>query len=86
LEDPLEKEMATHSSILAWKIRRTKEPGRLQSTGSQESDNDLEIKPPTPIVDTGKGIWAIHSEPLRNEENIFWKCPHESQETAAFIH
>ena len=65
-EDPLEKEMATHSSILAWKIRRTEEPGRPQSTGSQESDNDLEIKPPTTIVDTGKGIWAIHSEPLRN--------------------
>ena len=37
-EDPLEKEMATHSSILAWKIPRKEEPGRLQSTGSQESD------------------------------------------------
>ena len=34
-EDPLEKEMATHSSILAWIIPRTEEPGRLQSTGSQ---------------------------------------------------
>ena len=32
-EDPLEKEMATHSSILAWKIPRTEEPGRLQSMG-----------------------------------------------------
>ena len=37
-EDPLEKEMATHSSILAWRIPRTEEPGRLQSMGSQESD------------------------------------------------
>ena len=37
-EDPLEKEMATHSSILAWRIPWTEEPGRLQSTGSQESD------------------------------------------------
>ena len=37
-EDPLEKEMATHSSILAWKIPQTEEPGRLQSMGSQESD------------------------------------------------
>ena len=37
-EDPLEKEMATHSSILAWRIPWTKEPGRLQSMGSQESD------------------------------------------------
>ena len=35
LEDPLEKEMATHSSIIAWKILRTEEPGSLQSTGSQ---------------------------------------------------
>ena len=34
-EDPLEKEMATHSSTLAWKIPWTEEPGRLQSMGSQ---------------------------------------------------
>ena len=34
-EDPLEKEMATHSSILAWKIPWAEEPGRLQSMGSQ---------------------------------------------------
>ena len=34
-EDLLEKEMATHSSVLAWKIRWTEEPGRLQSMGSQ---------------------------------------------------
>ena len=37
-EDPLEKEMATHSSILAWRTPWTEEPGRLQSMGSQESD------------------------------------------------
>ena len=37
-EDPLEKDMATHSSILAWRIPWTEELGRLQSTGSQESD------------------------------------------------
>jgi len=37
-EDPLEKEMTTHSSILAWKIPRTEGPGRLQSIGSQELD------------------------------------------------
>ena len=34
-EDPLEKEMATHSSILAWRISWTEEPRRLQSMGSQ---------------------------------------------------
>ena len=35
LEDPLEKEMATHSSILAWEIPWTEEPGGLQIMGSQ---------------------------------------------------
>ena len=35
-EDPLEKKMATHSSILAWRIPWTQEPGGLQSMGSQE--------------------------------------------------
>ena len=37
-EDPLEKDMATHSSNLAWEIPWTEEPGRLQSVRSQESD------------------------------------------------
>ena len=40
LEDPLEKEMATHSSTLAWKIPWTKEPGGLQSMGSQRVGHD----------------------------------------------
>ena len=40
-EDPLEKEMATHSSILAWKIPWTEEPGRLQSMGSQRVRTQL---------------------------------------------
>ena len=39
-EDSLEKEMATHSSTLAWKIPRTEEPGRLQSMGSQRVGHD----------------------------------------------
>ena len=39
-EDPLEKETATHSSILAWKIPRTEEPGRLQSMESQRVGHD----------------------------------------------
>ena len=37
-EDPLEEEMATHSSILAWEITWTEEPGGLQSKGHKESD------------------------------------------------
>ena len=40
-EDPLEKEMATHSSILAWGIPWTEEPGRLQSMGWQKSQTQL---------------------------------------------
>ena len=39
-EDPLEREMATHSSILAWRIPWTEEPGGLQSTGSQRVGHD----------------------------------------------
>ena len=39
-EDPLEKEMATYSSILAWKIPWTEEPGRLQSIGLQRAEHD----------------------------------------------
>ena len=39
-EDPLEKEIATHSSTLAWKIPWTEEPGRLQSMGSQRVGHD----------------------------------------------
>ena len=39
-EDPLEKEMATHSSILAWEISWTEEPGGLQSKGVQRVRHD----------------------------------------------
>ena len=39
-EDPLEQEMATHSSTLAWKIPWTEEPGRLQSMGLQRVGHD----------------------------------------------
>ena len=40
-EGPLEKEMATHSSTIAWKIPWTEEPGRLQSMGSQRVRHDV---------------------------------------------
>ena len=39
-EDPLEEEMATHSSVLSWRIPWTEEPGRLQSPGSQRVGHD----------------------------------------------
>ena len=40
LEEPLEKEMATHSSVLTWRIPWTEEPGGLQSMGSQRVGRD----------------------------------------------
>ena len=43
-EDPLEKEMATHSSILAWEIPWTEEPSGLESMGSPRVRNDLVTK------------------------------------------
>ena len=45
-EDPLEKEMATHSSFLAWEIPWTEELGGLQSMGLQRVRQDLATKPP----------------------------------------
>ena len=61
-EDPLEKEMATHSSILAWVIPWTEEPGGLQSMGSQESDATYRLNhhhspspPPLPRL----GLWQL---------------------------
>ena len=43
-EDPLEKEIATHSSLLTWEIPRTEEPGELQSMGSQRVGHSSVIK------------------------------------------
>ena len=45
-EDPLEKEMATHSSILAWEIPGTEEPGGLQSMGLQRVRDDIVTNSP----------------------------------------
>ena len=42
-EDPLEKEVATHSSTLAWKIPWTEEPGKLQSMGRKELDTTEQL-------------------------------------------
>ena len=48
-EDPLKKEMATHSSVLAWEIPWTEEPGGLQSVGLQRVGHDLVIKQQQPL-------------------------------------
>ena len=50
-EDPLEQELATHSSILAWKIPWTEEPGSLQSMRSQESDATEHVAQDRTMVD-----------------------------------
>ena len=68
-EDPLEKRMATHSSILAWRIPQTEEPGRLQSMGLQRVGHDCATN--THIV-----CIAFSTEPLHGR----WKernslCP-----------
>ena len=49
-EDPLEKEMATHSSILAWEISCTEELGGLQSMESQESERTQQVSHQTTLL------------------------------------
>ena len=49
-EDPLEKEMATHSGILPWEISWTEEPGGLESMGSQRVGPHLTTKPSPPPI------------------------------------
>ena len=58
-EDPLEKELATHSNILAWEIPGTEEPGGLQSTGSQRGGHHLATKQPQQQI---KWNQDIHKE------------------------
>ena len=53
-EDSLEKEMAAHSSILAWEISWTEEPGGLQSMGSQSPGHDLVTKQQQTVQDVGR--------------------------------
>ena len=67
-EDPLEMEMATHSSILAWEIPWTEEPGGLQSMGSQRVRHDLAMKP----LNTTRNRYT--SEPNQDQRN----CPNKS--------
>ena len=74
-EDSFKKEMATHSSILAWRIPWTEEPGRLQSMGLQELGHDLATKPPPPYV----CIYAwetIHMQrTLCRSETLYFQYP-----------
>ena len=68
-EDPLEKEMATHSSIFAWRLPRTEEPGRPQSMGSQRVRHNWATNTTT----TKEQIDNIISEKMMDNENDFYK-------------
>ena len=59
-EDPLEKEMAAHSSIVAWEIPQTKKLCGLQSMGSQRVRHDLPIKPTPP-----SSLWLSRYLPIK---------------------
>ena len=60
-ENPLEEEMATHSSILAWKILWTEEPGRLQSMGSQRVEHSWVTKHIAHILLLRRLYWGIQN-------------------------
>ena len=57
-EDPLEKEIANHSSIVAWKIPWTEGPGGLQSMGSQRVGHDLETKQAGYVFYCELSVWS----------------------------
>ena len=61
-EDTLEKEMATHSSIVAWKIPWSEEPGRLQPRGHKESDTTEHTHTHTPLESSALGSSKIGVE------------------------
>ena len=71
-EESLEKEMATHGSILAWEIPWIEEPGGLQSMGSQRVRHDWATKPPARILTPGYW-WFWQSR--QKEEGLCHKLP-----------
>ena len=64
-EDPLEKEMATHYSILAWEIPWTEEPGGLQSMRLQDTTEQLDHTTTSFIIQRGLSHPFIHTEAQR---------------------
>ena len=63
-EDPLEKEMATHSSSFVWEIPWTEEPGRLQSVGSHRVRHDLLTKRQQQQQSPGEGGVTLYTTAL----------------------
>ena len=86
-KDPLEKEMATHSSILAWKIPWTEEPGGLQSMGSQRVGHDLVTKPPPPpTYVTGPGCIFNMDYMLSSSVCLTICNPMDCSPPSSFVH
>ena len=71
-EDPLKKEIAAHSSILAWKIPWTEEPGRLWSIGSQRVKRDSEVTTHTKRwFNICKSLSEIHHITIKGKKKSF---------------
>ena len=87
-EDPLEKGMATHSSVLAWRIPWTEEPGGLQSMGSQRVGHDWATNTHTHTHTTDShthththththiwvSIWNLKLDKTEGMQPNFWDC------------
>ena len=72
-EDPLEKGMATHSSILAWRIPWTEEPGGLQSRGHKESDTTEQLSQRLRRA-SGPGRAVLHCSVTRRDGGLAQPC------------
>ena len=90
-EDSLEKEMATHSSILAWRIPWTEEPGGLQSTGSQRVGHDwattsfffLSLSPAsleviTSLIKNNFSVFSLNPIALASSWTLVYQLPPQS--------
>ena len=81
-EDPLEKEMATHSSVLAWRIPRTEKPGSLESVGSQSRTRLSDFTHLLILKDRGsaiKNLPAVQAMLETQVGTLGWKDPPEEE-------
>ena len=74
-EDPWEKEMATHSSIIACRIPWTEEPGRIQSMGSKESDTTSWLNQNPVLLTIQRGSWVWNTKWLGGEGRALEMVP-----------
>ena len=81
-EDPQEKDMATHSSILAWEVPGTEEPGRLQSTGSHRIGQDWPTEHPHSTWTT----LCLYVQQFKRNRPICWLITETRHLTKYFTH